>query len=226
MSETELSPDAVLLAARDQARAALAEITDPAMIGADAGYEVEEPRVLTLLFECRLAGYPGWRWAATLARTSDDAPVTVLEVELLPGPDSVIAPDWVPWSERLAQYREGHAKQADSSGEADDEAADAEDDELENDFEDDLDGVDLDEDGDAFDGDSDDDDSDGDSDDDDSDGDDSDDDDSDDEDDSEDEDIDDDSDDAELFDEDTDDVDDESDDDSEDDDSEDDDSEE
>ncbi|SDQ05422.1 DUF3027 domain-containing protein [Leucobacter chromiiresistens] len=212
MSETELTPDAVLLAARDQARAALAEITDPSMIGADAGYEVEEAHVLTLLFECRLAGYPGWRWAATLARTSEDAPVTVLEVELLPGPDSVIAPDWVPWSERLAQYREGHAKQADAAGDPhDDEAADAEDDELENDFDDDLDGVDLDEDADAFDDDSDDDDSDGDDTDDD---------------DSEDEDIDDDSDDADLFDEDTDDVDDESDDDSEDDDSEDDDSEE
>ena len=151
MSETEsesgLAPDPVLLDARDQARAALAEITDPASIGDDNGHEVEEAHVLTLFFECRLAGYPGWRWAATLARTSEDAPVTVLEVELLPGPDSVIAPDWVPWSERLAQYREGHAKQGDD-GAADAESDELDDagDELDGDFEDELDGADIDDD--------------------------------------------------------------------------------
>ena len=214
MSETEsesgLAPDPVLLDARDQARAALAEITDPASIGDDNGHEVEEAHVLTLFFECRLAGYPGWRWAATLARTSEDAPVTVLEVELLPGPDSVIAPDWVPWSERLAQYREGHAKQGDD-GAADAESDELDDagDELDGDFEDELDGADIDDDGDFgaddaesdVDDDSDDDDSD---DDDESDDDDSDDDDAD-------EDIDDDADDTALFDEDSDDVDDDDD---------------
>ena len=192
MSDTELSPDPVLLAARDQARVALAEITDPAMIGAEVGHEVEEAHVLTLLFECRLAGYPGWRWAATLARTSEDAPATVLEVELLPGPDSVIAPDWVPWSERLAQYREGHSKRpSEGSDDGDDDLEDA-DDELANDFEDDLDGVDLDEEGDAFDGDEDVDDDDVDDDD-------------------SDEDIEDDADDTELFADDSDDVDDDED---------------
>ncbi|MEJ6488325.1 DUF3027 domain-containing protein [Leucobacter sp. USCH14] len=208
MSETELSPDPVLLAARDQARAALAEITDPAMIGAEVGHEIEDAHVLTLLFECRLAGYPGWRWAATLARTSEDAPVTVLEVELLPGPDSVIAPDWVPWSERLAQYREGHSKQSAESSDDGDDGDELEDtgDDLANDFEDDLDGVDLDEADDDFDGEAGagdaDDDGDDDPDEDDAD-----------------EDIDDDADDTELFDEDSDDVDDDedADDDSEDD---------
>ncbi|MFM2031029.1 MAG: hypothetical protein RI927_649, partial [Actinomycetota bacterium] len=27
------------------------------------------------------------------------------EIVLLPGPDSLVAPDWVPWSERLADYK-------------------------------------------------------------------------------------------------------------------------
>ncbi len=149
----ETVADPVLLAARDQARAALAEITDPASIGADAGHEVQEEHVLTLFFECRLPGYPGWRWAAAVARVDEESPVNVLEVELLPGPGSVVAPDWVPWSVRLAQYREAQARQAAEEA-ADAEAAaaeladedDSEDDLMENDFsdyDDELDGVDL-----------------------------------------------------------------------------------
>jgi hypothetical protein len=110
--EVEIAPDEVLLAARDQARAALAEITDPRTIGSDDGHEVHESHVLTLFFECRLPGYPGWRWAATLARIDEESAVNVLEVELLPGVGAVVAPEWVPWSVRLAQYRESQARQA------------------------------------------------------------------------------------------------------------------
>ncbi|MBL3685923.1 DUF3027 domain-containing protein [Leucobacter zeae] len=175
MSETELASaeeptvgtaaaapvaDPVLLASRDLAREALAEITDPGSIGSDAGHEVHEDRVLTLLFECRLPGYPGWHWAATLARVDEQAPVTVLEVELLAGPGSVVAPEWVPWSVRLAQFREAQARQAAeeasaaeaAAAELDDEAsADIDDDEIDgdildndfSDFDDEIDGVDL-----------------------------------------------------------------------------------
>ena len=207
MSESQFAPDPVLLDARDRARAALAEITDAATIGVDDGHEVEGEHVLTLFFECRLTGYPGWRWAATLARTSEDAPVTVLEVELLPGPGAVVAPEWVPWSERLAQYRESQSKQGaddasrESSGADDtDDSDEAEDDVLDNDFSDfdaEIDGVDLDEDAAAFDEGDDDDDAD--------------------------EDRDDDADDTDLFDDDSDDVDDDDSDDESDDDDDDDD---
>ncbi len=149
--------DPALLAAREQARQALLEITDAATIGAEDGHEVQEAHVLTLFFECRLPGYPGWRWAATLARVDEDAPVTVLEVELLPGAGAVVAPEWVPWSERLAQYRETQARQAAEESAAAEAAADelrdedetpGDEDLLENDFsdfDDELDGVDVDE---------------------------------------------------------------------------------
>lgn len=155
MSEA-VEPDRALLDARDQARAAIAEVTDAADIGDPAGHEAHEPGVVTLFFESRLHGYPGWRWAATLARVDEDAPVTVLEVELLPGEGSVVAPEWVPWSERLAQYRESQAQQAsDEAAEAqaaadelsDEDDVDAEDDLMENDFsdyDDEIDGVDVD----------------------------------------------------------------------------------
>lgn len=156
-AQAELIPaDPMLLAAREQARAALAEITDPQSIGSDDGHEVHDAHVLTLFFECRLAGYPGWRWAATLARVDDNAPVTVLEVELLPGAGAVVAPEWVPWSERLAQYRETQSRQAADEAAAaeaaaaelaDEDDVDPADDLLENDFsdfDDEIDGVDVD----------------------------------------------------------------------------------
>jgi len=151
----ELAPDPVLLDAREQARAALAEIADPHTIGSDDGFEVHEEHVLTLYFECRSPGYPGWRWAATVARVDEESPVNVLEVELLPGAGAVVAPEWVPWSERLAQYRESqarHATEETSEAEAaadelsDEDEVDPEDDLLENDFsdfDDEIDGVDL-----------------------------------------------------------------------------------
>lgn len=151
--------DRSLLDARDQARAALAEVTDPRAVGVDDGYEVEGERVVTLLFECRLEGYLGWRWAASVTRVDDESPVTVLEVELLPGDGAVLAPEWVPWSERLAQYREAQVLQAaeeaaaaqaaaEELADGDDSDSDDDDDILDNDFsdfDDEIDGVDIDE---------------------------------------------------------------------------------
>lgn len=153
-----ITADPVLLAARDQARAALAEITEPQTIGSDDGHEVHEAHVLTLYFECRLPGYPGWRWAATLARVDEASEATVLEMELLPGAGAVVAPEWVPWSQRLAQYREAQSRQAADEASAaeaaaaelaDEDDVDPEDDLMENDFsdfDDEIDGVDIDED--------------------------------------------------------------------------------
>ena len=153
-----VDPDPVLLASRELAREALAEIADPQTIGVDDGHEVHEPHALTLFFECRLPGYPGWHWAATLARVDEGSPVNVLEVELLPGAGAIVAPEWVPWSMRLAQYREAQAKQAADEAAAaeaaaaelaDEDEVDPAEDLLENDFsdfDDEIDGVDLDED--------------------------------------------------------------------------------
>lgn len=126
-----LVADEVLLGSRDLARTALAEITDAQTIGADDGHEINEAHVLTLFFECRLPGYPGWRWAASLARADESAEPTVLEVELLPGAGAVVAPEWVPWSERLAQYREAQKQAAESAAGDEDETDDAEPGELE-----------------------------------------------------------------------------------------------
>lgn len=135
------TPDPELLAARDLAVAALREITSESSIGEPAGYRLEDEGVVSLRFENRLAGYPGWFWTVSLARVEDAAP-TVLEVELLPGDGALLAPDWVPWAVRLADYQATQAALAESA-EADEEAD--LDDEL--DDVDDLDAADFDEDG-------------------------------------------------------------------------------
>ena len=93
----------------------------------------EDEGVVTYLFEGKLKGYVGWRWSVSVFEGLDDAEPTVSEVLLVPGPDSLIAPDWVPWSERLADYK---ALQAELEAQAALEAEEAEGVESEEDGED------------------------------------------------------------------------------------------
>ena len=80
--------------------------------------------VVTYLFEGKLKGYQGWRWSVSIFQGEGDVPPTVSEVLLVPGPDSLVAPDWVPWSERLADYK---ALQAELEAQAALDAEEAED---------------------------------------------------------------------------------------------------
>jgi hypothetical protein len=139
--------DPRLLEAHDLALDALREITPASTIGPAAGYLPEEDGSVSLRFENRLAGYPGWYWTVTVARV-DDAEPTVLEVELLPGDGALLAPEWVPWAERLAEYRAHQAELAEAAAAAEGDEATADDDDLDDDDLDDDD-LDDDEDGDA-----------------------------------------------------------------------------
>ncbi|GAA0914632.1 DUF3027 domain-containing protein [Streptomyces thermoalcalitolerans] len=95
------TPDRLCAEAVDLARAAAEEAAAPGVVGEHTGVISEGNRVVTHFFECKELGYRGWRWAVTVARASRAKVVTVDEVVLLPGPDAVLAPEWVPWSERL-----------------------------------------------------------------------------------------------------------------------------
>lgn len=142
--------DARLLAAHDLALAALHEITPATTVGAPAGYTVEDDGVVSLRFANTMEGYPGWYWTVSLALVDGSEP-TVLEAELLPGEGALLAPEWVPWAVRLADYQAAQAALAAEDAEdpegdepdADDESD--EDDDL--DDVDDLDAADFDEDG-------------------------------------------------------------------------------
>ncbi|WP_285728089.1 DUF3027 domain-containing protein [Psychromicrobium xiongbiense] len=94
-------PDAVISQAVDVARNALLSIAKDAQIGAHLGAKSEGERVATHLFECKLPGYVGWQWFAVLTRVSRSKHVTVDEVGLLPSDHSLVAPEWLPWSERV-----------------------------------------------------------------------------------------------------------------------------
>lgn len=63
----------------------------------------EDENVFTFLFSAKMKGYVGWTWSVSLF--ANDEGTSVSEVNLMPGEDSLIAPNWVPWSERLADYK-------------------------------------------------------------------------------------------------------------------------
>lgn len=119
------------------AREALLELTDAKTIGALLSRTVAEDGVVTLVFVADLSGYAGWNWTVSVAELPGEEP-TVLEAELLPGPGALLAPDWVPWAERLEEYRAAQAAAAAEAGESEDSDEDADDDDDESD-DDDLD---------------------------------------------------------------------------------------
>ncbi|QKW28107.1 DUF3027 domain-containing protein [Streptomyces seoulensis] len=95
------TPDRLCAEAVDLARVAAEEVAAPGVVGEHAGVVAEGDRVVTHFFECKELGYRGWRWAVTVARASRAKIVTLDEAVLLPGEEAVLAPEWVPWSERL-----------------------------------------------------------------------------------------------------------------------------
>ncbi|MYR06622.1 DUF3027 domain-containing protein [Gordonia sp. SID5947] len=88
-----------LLAAVDVARTALVED------GQQPGTHLESTRegdwAVAHYFEADLAGYRGWQWCVVLAGAPGTDEITVSEVVLLPGQGSLLAPNWVPWNERV-----------------------------------------------------------------------------------------------------------------------------
>lgn len=94
-------PDAFLAAAVETAREAVEGIANPGEVGAHLGAKSEGDRVVTHLFEARLAGYGGWQWYAVVTRNSRSKIVTVSELGLLPSEESILAPEWVPWAKRV-----------------------------------------------------------------------------------------------------------------------------
>ncbi|MEU9011127.1 DUF3027 domain-containing protein [Streptomyces sp. NPDC048479] len=95
------TPDRLCAEAVDLARSAAEEAAAPGVVGEHVSLVSEGDRVVTHFFEAKEPGYRGWRWAVTVTRASRAKIVTLDETVLLPGPDSLLAPEWVPWSERL-----------------------------------------------------------------------------------------------------------------------------
>nr|WP_230591948.1 DUF3027 domain-containing protein [Rhodococcus fascians] len=90
----------VLADAVDLARQALLELGEGG-VGEYLGVTVEDDSAATHRFASDLDGYRGWQWAVVVAAPDDADHATVSELVLLPGPDALVAPSWVPWDERI-----------------------------------------------------------------------------------------------------------------------------
>nr|MTA25717.1 DUF3027 domain-containing protein [Actinomycetota bacterium] len=88
------------------ARQALLTFTPDYTIGDLMAVE-EKDGIATVRLASRMPGYAGWNWIVDLAVDGDS--ITVLESELVAGEGAVIAPDWVPWADRLRDYEEALA---------------------------------------------------------------------------------------------------------------------
>lgn len=81
----------------------------------------EEEGLRSYIFHSTLRGYIGWIWSVTIYQPVGQEP-TISEVVMMPGEGALVAPNWVPWSERLADYK---ALQAELEAQAAAEAAEA-----------------------------------------------------------------------------------------------------
>ncbi len=90
----------VLADAVDVARRALVEL-EPSGVGVHLGVTAEGDSAATHRFEATLPGYRGWQWAVVVAAAPGAGYATVSESALLPGPDALVAPDFVPWDQRV-----------------------------------------------------------------------------------------------------------------------------
>ncbi|ACZ31936.1 hypothetical protein Xcel_2929 [Xylanimonas cellulosilytica DSM 15894] len=99
---TRPTKEVLLVGAVELARAAAVEVAESASdVGEHVGAVVDGERLVSHRFAAAMAGYQGWSWVVTLARVPRGRNATVCEVELLPGDGALLAPDWLPWSERL-----------------------------------------------------------------------------------------------------------------------------
>ncbi len=93
--------DDQLSAAVDIARAALDEAADAGTVGDHVQAVDDGERLVSHHFTCLKAGYRGWYWSVSVSRAPDSDQVTINDVVLLPGDDSITAPAWTPYRDRI-----------------------------------------------------------------------------------------------------------------------------
>lgn len=82
------------------ARAAIIETAgDEHSVGSLRGVVEIGDGLVSVRYECLLPGYFGWDWTVDIAVV--DGAATVCESALLPGEQALLAPEWVPWSDRV-----------------------------------------------------------------------------------------------------------------------------
>lgn len=115
----ERSPDVQLAARRDLALAALRSIVPADEIGEGHRVRADGELLVTHLFPATARGSRGWEWYVTLTRVPGSEEATVCESGMLPGEDALLAPAWVPWSERVLDSDHDEDREGEPGAEAD-----------------------------------------------------------------------------------------------------------
>ena len=93
---------------KDKQAAALEVLTqtaEPNSVGEFLGESEISKGATEVRFNCTLRGYQNWYWSVVFTQVDKRKPATVSEVNLLAGENALLAPPWVPWAERLAEFR-------------------------------------------------------------------------------------------------------------------------
>ncbi len=98
---TDVKEDAVLRDAQGLAHDAVVDEMGAQLVGSHLGFAMEAERFGTHAFACDDPAYVGWQWAVSVSRVPRGKAATICEIILLPGPESLVAPEWVPWSDRI-----------------------------------------------------------------------------------------------------------------------------
>ncbi len=124
--------------------------------GGAASDETPSATVVDVVYESVQPGYRGWSWVVSVGEVAGEAP-SVLELGLVPGEGALLAPEWIPWSVRLAEWQAQQLLLAEAAGAVGDADTDESDDEADDDDDDDDEDDVLDDDDDEDDSDDDDD---------------------------------------------------------------------
>ena len=82
------------------ARNALAEVTDSSHIGAFVETQPTTEQTAIVTFVSTMPGYKNWKWLVMLSWL-DAKHLTIDEVAMVPTDEALVAPAWVPWSQRV-----------------------------------------------------------------------------------------------------------------------------
>ncbi|OXN01552.1 DUF3027 domain-containing protein [Bifidobacterium vansinderenii] len=74
---------------------------DDSQVGDFLGVQELEDGVSDFRFAAHIPGYEGWQWSVMLYHDEDRGLWTVSESSLIPGEDSLMPPQWIPWKDRL-----------------------------------------------------------------------------------------------------------------------------
>ena len=100
-TQAAIVDDPLLLDAQDLTRDALIEEVGIEYVGEFVSAIMDADHIATHLYTCLTPAYIGWNWAVLVVRAAGTDVVTVNDVVLMPGEQALVAPAWVPWSERV-----------------------------------------------------------------------------------------------------------------------------